>query len=52
MMYYVVMLFYSGDLEVSGMMFGEVQVGVEGSIRPVLLKAHNLYLKQGLTGKL
>ena len=46
-MYYVVMLFCLGDLEVSVMTLGKVQVGLEGSIGPVQLKAHDMYPKQG-----
>ena len=46
------MLLWLGELEVSGMALGKVQVGVEGSIRLVLLKAHDMYPKKGQTGKL
>ena len=41
-----------GELEVSGMDLRKVQVGAEGCIGPLLLKAQDLYLKQGQTWKL
>ena len=36
-----------GDLEVSGMVLREVQVGLEGSIGTILLKAQDMYPRQG-----
>ena len=40
------MLLFLGELEVSCMALGKVQVAMEGSIGPVLLKAQDLYPKQ------
>ena len=41
-----------GELELSSVTLKKVQVGVEGIIGPVLLKAQDLYLRQEQTWKL